>query len=65
MVGYVGPNRPGKSTTIKMVMGTPVPTSVTVEVDGLIPHRDRKRKGRIMCDGLSKTSTGVSHLSEC
>ena len=43
MVGYVGPNGAGKSTTVKMLTGILVPTSGEVEVDGLIPHRDRKR----------------------
>jgi ABC-2 type transport system ATP-binding protein len=43
MVGYVGPNGAGKSTTVKMLTGILLPTSGEVEVDGLIPHRDRKR----------------------
>lgn len=43
MVGYVGPNGAGKSTTIKMLTGILVPSSGTVEVSGLVPHRDRMR----------------------
>jgi len=43
MVGYVGPNGAGKSTTVKMLTGILVPTSGEVEVDGMVPHRDRKR----------------------
>lgn len=46
MVGYVGPNGAGKSTTIKMLTGILLPTSGDVEVDGLVPHRDRKQLAR-------------------
>jgi len=46
MVGYVGPNGAGKSTTVKMLTGILLPTSGEVEVDGLIPHRDRKQLAR-------------------
>jgi len=46
MMGYVGPNGAGKSTTIKMLTGILLPTSGAVEVDGLVPHRDRKELAR-------------------
>lgn len=42
-VGYLGPNGAGKSTTIKMLSGILVPTSGTVNVMGLEPHKHRKR----------------------
>lgn len=41
IVGYIGQNGAGKSTTIKMLSGILVPTSGSVEVNGLTPHRDR------------------------
>lgn len=42
MVGYIGANGAGKSTTIKMLTGILVPTSGTVAVDGYIPYKDRE-----------------------
>ncbi|RRJ64157.1 ATP-binding cassette domain-containing protein [Paenibacillus oralis] len=45
-VGYIGPNGAGKSTTIKMLTGILHPTSGTVTVGGLNPHRDRRRAVR-------------------
>jgi ABC-2 type transport system ATP-binding protein len=40
-VAYVGPNGAGKSTTIKMLSGVLLPTSGSVTVGGLIPHKQR------------------------
>ena len=42
MVGYIGANGAGKSTTIKMLTGILVPTSGTVVVKGYVPHKDRE-----------------------
>ncbi len=41
MVGYIGVNGAGKSTTIKMLTGILVPTSGAVRVLGRDPHRER------------------------
>ncbi|NCQ34250.1 ATP-binding cassette domain-containing protein, partial [bacterium] len=41
MVGYIGANGAGKSTTIKMLTGILTPTSGKVSVGGLVPWRDR------------------------
>lgn len=40
-VAYVGPNGAGKSTTIKMLTGILVPSSGTVSVNGINPHKKR------------------------
>ncbi len=42
LVGYIGANGAGKSTTIKMLSGILVPTSGTVLVNGLEPYKKRK-----------------------
>jgi ABC-2 type transport system ATP-binding protein len=42
LVGYIGPNGAGKSTTIKMLTGLLVPTSGDVNINGLIPWKDRQ-----------------------
>ncbi len=41
IVGYLGSNGAGKSTTIKMLTGIIVPTNGKVEVMGMIPSKDR------------------------
>jgi ABC-2 type transport system ATP-binding protein len=46
MVGYIGANGAGKSTTIKMLTGILVPTSGTLRANGLVPFRDRRNYTR-------------------
>lgn len=41
LVGYIGENGAGKSTTIKMLTGLLTPTSGKVVVNGLIPNKER------------------------
>ena len=43
LLGYIGANGAGKSTTIKILTGILVPTSGEVEVAGLVPWRERER----------------------
>jgi len=43
MVGYIGANGAGKSTTIKMLTGILTPTSGDVVCNGFVPYRDRTR----------------------
>jgi ABC-2 type transport system ATP-binding protein len=43
MVGYIGANGAGKSTTIKMLTGILTPTSGDVVCNGFVPWRDRTR----------------------
>jgi ABC-2 type transport system ATP-binding protein len=42
MVGYIGANGAGKSTTIKMLTGILVPTSGKLVVNGRVPSTERK-----------------------
>ncbi len=42
IVGYIGQNGAGKSTTIKILSGILIPDSGTVTIDGLVPWLDRK-----------------------
>src|ERR1700761_4371541 len=41
LLALLGPNGAGKSTTIKMLCGILTPTSGRVEVNGIVPHKDR------------------------
>jgi ABC-2 type transport system ATP-binding protein len=43
IVGYIGANGAGKSTTIKMLTGILEPTSGALTVNGFDPHRQRER----------------------
>ena len=42
VVGYLGANGAGKSTTIKMLSGILVPTSGSITVNGLVPWQNRE-----------------------
>lgn len=46
MVGYIGPNGAGKSTTIKMLTGILVPSSGTINVNGVVPYEKRQENAR-------------------
>jgi len=46
MVGYIGVNGAGKSTTVKLLTGILAPTSGRVAVLGRDPHRDRVANAR-------------------
>ncbi|WP_078549832.1 ABC transporter ATP-binding protein [Litchfieldia alkalitelluris] len=43
MVGYIGENGAGKSTTIKMLTGILTPSSGVVRVNGMNPHKEREK----------------------
>lgn len=46
VIGYIGVNGAGKSTTIKLLTGILLPTSGTVRVLGRDPHRQRVANAR-------------------
>lgn len=46
MVGYIGGNGAGKSTTIKMMTGIIEPTNGRIEVDGLVPYQNRMKNAK-------------------
>jgi ABC-2 type transport system ATP-binding protein len=43
MVGYIGENGAGKSTTIKILTGILAPTTGIVQVNGMNPHKQREQ----------------------
>lgn len=43
ILGFIGANGAGKSTTIKMLTGILTPTSGTVEINGQVPYKNRKK----------------------
>ena len=43
IVGYIGENGAGKSTTIKMLTGILTPTSGTIRINGMDPHKEREK----------------------
>lgn len=43
IVGYIGANGAGKSTTIKMMCGILTPTDGSVRIDGVEPYRKRRQ----------------------
>ncbi|MFB6209510.1 MAG: ATP-binding cassette domain-containing protein [Candidatus Nanohaloarchaea archaeon] len=43
MIGYIGANGAGKSTTVKMLTGILEPSSGRIEVDGRDPNKQRKK----------------------
>lgn len=46
MVGYIGANGAGKSTTIKMLCGILTPSGGEVRVNGIVPYVDRHKNAR-------------------
>jgi ABC-2 type transport system ATP-binding protein len=52
MVGYIGANGAGKSTTIKMLTGILVPSSGEVKVQDFVPYRDRSTYTRTIESSL-------------
>ncbi|WP_027338556.1 ABC transporter ATP-binding protein [Halonatronum saccharophilum] len=46
IVGYIGANGAGKSTTIKMMTGILVPTSGKITVNGLVPYENRQKNAQ-------------------
>ncbi len=46
LVGYIGENGAGKSTTIKMLTGLLTPTSGKVTVNGIIPYKERIKNNK-------------------
>lgn len=43
ILGFIGANGAGKSTTIKMLTGILTPTSGSIEINGQVPYKNRKK----------------------
>lgn len=46
MVGYIGANGAGKSTTIKMLCGILTPSSGEITVNGIVPYKQRQKNAK-------------------
>jgi len=46
MVGYIGANGAGKSTTIKMLCGILTPSEGEIKVNGIIPYQERQQNAK-------------------
>lgn len=46
MVGYIGSNGAGKSTSIKMMTGILTPTAGSCTVNGIVPYQERQKNAR-------------------
>lgn len=46
IVGYIGANGAGKSTTIKMMTGILTPSAGTISINGLIPYENREKNAK-------------------
>lgn len=46
LVGFIGENGAGKSTTIKMMSGILVPTAGEIHVQGIVPYKNRRENAR-------------------
>lgn len=46
IVGYIGANGAGKSTTIKMMTGILTPTNGIVSINGLVPYENREKNAK-------------------
>ena len=46
IVGYIGANGAGKSTTIKMMTGILTPSSGRIIVDGVVPYENREKNAK-------------------
>ena len=54
LIGYIGENGAGKSTTIKMLTGLLTPTSGKIVVNGLVPNEKRIQNNKNIEQFLDK-----------